>query len=246
MESAVGGLSWSMEQAISDPKAVRVIRRSRAARASRKSRMRKRIIAATCSVLLLGGGLSFGLSGLTAADAVYASVQKAKSLADLIGQRSPGERTEAQLTKNKRVRALARHRLPAPRLGTPPSAMDLAKILLPPAAGVPATNPVSVLQAPPVTLAQIVGPGGAIFVSPPGGGTPGGGTTPLVTPPGGSTPPGTTPSGGSNPPMITPPTSPELVPAVPEPGTWAMMLMGFGFIGWRIRREKPALQRFAA
>ena len=56
---------------------------------------------------------------------------------------------------------------------------------------------------------------------------------------------GTTPGGG-NPPMITPPTSPELIPAVPEPGTWAMMLMGFGFIGWRIRREKPVLQSSAA
>lgn len=198
--------------------------------------MRKRIIAATCSALLLGGGLAFTLSGLTAADAVYASVQKAKSLADLLSQRSPGERTEAQLTKNKRARALARHRLPAPKLGTPPTAMDLARILLPPGTEVPVTvsNPLPLMQAPPVTLAQIVGTpgGGGVIVSPPGsgGGTPPGGTTP----------------GGGNPPMITPPTSPELIPAVPEPGTWAMMLMGFGFIGWRIRREKPVLQSSAA
>jgi hypothetical protein len=46
--------------------------------------------------------------------------------------------------------------------------------------------------------------------------------------------------------MATPPTSPELIPAVPEPGTWAMTLLGFGFIGWRIRREKPALQLLTA
>ena len=126
--------------------------------------MRKRIIAATCSALLLGGGLAFTLSGLTAADAVYASVQKAKSLADLLSQRSPGERTEAQLTKNKRARSLARHRLPAPKLGTPPTAMDLARILLPPGTEVPVTvsNPLPLMQAPPVTLAEI-------------GGTPGGG-----------------------------------------------------------------------
>jgi hypothetical protein len=243
MESALKGLSWSMEHAISDPKVARAIRRSRAVRAARKSRKRKRIIAATCSALLLGGALSFSLSGLTAADAVYASVQKAKSLADLLAQRSPGERTEAQLTKHKRAGALARHRIPAPKLGTPPSAMELAKILLPPAVGapVPAANPASVLQTPPVTLAQIVGPGGAIFVSPPGGGTPGGGITPGgETPPGGGTPPGGETPPGGNPPIVTPPTSPELVPAVPEPGTWAMMLMGFGFIGWRVRREQPA------
>jgi hypothetical protein len=225
-----------MEHAISDPNIARAIRRSRAIRAARKSRMRKRIIAATSSALLLGGGLAFTLSGLTAADAVYASVQKAKSLAELLSQRSPGERTEAQLTKNKRARALARHRLPAPKLGTPPSAMDLAKILLPPVTEVPVTvsNFLPLMQAPPVTLAQIVGTpgGGGVIVSPPGsgGGTPPGGTTP----------------GGGNPPMITPPTSPELIPAVPEPGTWAMMLMGFGFIGWRIRREKPASQPLIA
>ena len=225
-----------MEHAISNPNIARAIRRSRAVRAARKSRMRKRIIAAACATMLLGGGLFFTLSGLTATDAVYASVQKARSLAELLSQRSPGERTEAQLTKNKRARALARHRLPAPRLGTPPSAMDLAKILLPPSTELPVavTNPVPLMQVPP-TLAQIVSP-------------PGGGSTPIVTPPGGSTPGGgitpgggTTPGGG-NPPMITPPTSPELIPAVPEPGTWAMMLLGFGFIGWRVRREKPASQ----
>ncbi len=28
--------------------------------------------------------------------------------------------------------------------------------------------------------------------------------------------------------------------AVPEPGTWAMMLMGFGAVGFAMRRRKPA------
>ena len=225
-----------MEHAISNPDIARAIRRSRAVRAARKARMRKRIVAGICATILLGGGLSFTLSGLTAADVAYASVQKARSLADLLSQRSPGERTEAQLTKTKRARALARHRLPAPKLGSPPSATDLAKILLPPATELPVAvvNPVPLLQAPP-TLAQIVGSpggGGGIFVTPPGGGggNPGGGTTP----------------GGGNPPMVTPPTSPGLIPAVPEPGSWAMMLLGFGFMGWRIRREKPALQLLTA
>ena len=219
-----------MEHANSDPNIARAIRRSRAARAARKSRLRRRIFVATCATMLLCGGLSFTLSGLTAADAVYASVQKAKSLADLLSQRSPGERTEAQLTKTKRARALTRHRLPAPKLGSPPSAKDLAKILLPPATELPvaAANPVPLMQVPP-TLAQIVSP-------------PGGGSTPIVTPPGGSTPGGGTTPGGGNPPLITPPTTPELIPAVPEPGTWAMMLLGFGCIGWRLRRDKPALR----
>ena len=29
-------------------------------------------------------------------------------------------------------------------------------------------------------------------------------------------------------------------PAVPEPATWAMMLLGFGAIGWHLRRRKAA------
>jgi hypothetical protein len=221
-----------MEHAISDPKVARAIRRSRAARAARKSRMRRRVIAAGCASLLLGGALSLSLSGLTAADALYASAQKARSLAEMLGQRSPGERTEAQLTKTKRARALARHRLPIlTDRPLKPNAMDLAKILLPPATDVPVSiaNPVPMMQVPPTSLASII--------VPPGGGAP------IVTPPGGSG--GGTPGGGS-PPLITPPTSPELIPAVPEPGTWAMMLLGFGFIGWRVRREQPAPQLLTA
>jgi hypothetical protein len=34
-----------------------------------------------------------------------------------------------------------------------------------------------------------------------------------------------------------------LTPAVPEPGTWAMMILGFGFVGWRLRRAKAAGQK---
>lgn len=36
------------------------------------------------------------------------------------------------------------------------------------------------------------------------------------------------------------------IAAVPEPGTWAMMLLGFGAIGVSLRRRKPALCALAA
>lgn len=34
-------------------------------------------------------------------------------------------------------------------------------------------------------------------------------------------------------------------PAVPEPGTWAMMLLGFGAVGFTIRRKRPSLLQAA-
>jgi hypothetical protein len=91
-----------------------------------------------------------------------------------------------------------------------------------------------------VALAQVQPPPtlGAI-VNPPSGGS-------AVTPPGGSSPPGggggtVSPPGGGGP--VTLPTSEPREPltppsAVPEPGTWALMLLGFGLVGWRIRRAK--------
>jgi PEP-CTERM motif-containing protein len=33
----------------------------------------------------------------------------------------------------------------------------------------------------------------------------------------------------------------SLVSSVPEPATWAMMLAGFGAVGWQFRRKRPAL-----
>lgn len=33
--------------------------------------------------------------------------------------------------------------------------------------------------------------------------------------------------------------------AVPEPGTWAMMLLGFGAVGFSMRRKRPALMQAA-
>ena len=57
--------------------------------------------------------------------------------------------------------------------------------------------------------------------------------------------PGFTPPGDSHdgPATFRHPSRAQLVPptsAVPEPGTWAMMLMGFGLIAWRVGRRPAA------
>jgi hypothetical protein len=154
---------------------------------------------------------------------VQAAVAKAQSLVDMLEKRSPGQRTEAQLTKTKHKQlALAKMRpLDRTRPALPPilpslanMPVELASIVMPPPELIPPIGQIDI--GPPPTLGAIV--------SPPGGG--GGG---VVGPPG----PGSPVSNPSEPkePIVVP-------PAVPEPSTWLTMLFGFGLMGWRIRRGK--------
>lgn len=202
-----------------------VIRRSRQARAAvERRRRRATVIAAFLALLLVGAGL-WTISAITGSNVVEAAVVKAQSLADLIGARSPGTRAAGELikTKAKHARALAKAR-PAPRSGLkqipmPKIAMaDVPQLLdttplVPAAADWQPPAPVGELAVPPPTLGAIVLPG-------PGAGVPPGATPPATVP-------------GSE------PKEPVHVPsAVPEPDTWASMLLGFALIGWHLRRRK--------
>jgi hypothetical protein len=150
----------------------------------------------------------------------------------LLDARSPGVRTAGELTKTKHKRVLA-ERETAPK-GVP---KNLAEVL---AAPISELGPLDI--SPPSELATILPPSGDVLVPPAGGGVifppPGGGV--LVPPGGGDTPPGggdNPPGGGDQPPGggDTPP------PALPEPGTWMTMILGFGLIGWALRRSRAAL-----
>lgn len=168
----------------------------------------------------------WSIGAATGTDMVEAAVTQAKSFADLIGRRSPGERTEAQLTKsrahaltrpqhNAAPRASFRH---APAVPKVKITADVAKLL----AGAPLPT---ALVAPPVSFPQLA------LEAPPSIGA-------IVAPPSGGTSPGGSPPASYPTPQ---PKSPIIVPsAVPEPGTWAMMLLGFALIGWRVRRKTPA------
>lgn len=199
------------------------IRRSRAVRAAGQSRRRRSLAIAVILAAALGGGGILSLDAFMGGNAVHAAVVEAKSLADLLSQRSPGQRTAAQLTKTKHSRALAKMRvLPHPTLTERPT--ELASVLM------PAPPEVSLDLAPPLPMASLIGPPpiAGLVVPPSGGGG--------VSPPGGG--------GGVSPPGTeTFPNEPH-VPvqsAVPEPGSWALMLLGFGLIGWRSRRSRPSL-----
>lgn len=172
---------------------------------------------AACAATIAGAPVAWFMAEPAAA-VVASAASEVRDLAEMLGQRSPGTRTEAQLNKHARVAAKI-HPKPATPSGhvnepVGPSTTALIDLLLPPVAPVTvASNELPPVIAPPTTLNEILNsmPGGQTFTPPSNGGT-----------------------------MRLPTSEPkELVTsAVPEPQTWALMLLGFGLIGWRIRRRK--------
>jgi hypothetical protein len=225
-----------MHRAEAQPNILRAIQRSRDAR-SRRRRRRALVIAAS-ALVGLPVALSLSLVAFPDNEVVQAAATRAQSLVDLISQRSPGARTQGELTKTKRLRshrAVAeapalpgRHPFIVPPIGRPP---ELAELLAsPPAVAGLSIGPLALLEGgpPPSLIGTIGGPPPSLIGTigaPPASGP--------VSPPGGSDTPVTNPAFPPEP--LGP--SPS---AVPEPGTWAMMIVGFGFIGWRLRSKKAA------
>ncbi|CAA9524624.1 MAG: hypothetical protein AVDCRST_MAG62-1342 [uncultured Sphingomonas sp.] len=187
---------------------------------------RRAFSAGACLLLAAAAGVPLGMSTM-GVDMGGPMVESAQRVMAMLDARSPGERTKAELTKAK----AARRKL---ALAAAPRQRALGKIIQPKAAvakpfvdaltaaPVAAVAPVLSSVAP---LAQVLAPpaaspiaiGGLIIAPPAGGGGGGGG--------GGGVLPG------------NPVTPPNQVPAVPEPSTWLMMLLGFGTVGWAIRRR---------
>lgn len=197
-----------------------VIRQLRAKRRRVAQRKRRHRIAGAAGALAFALSTAVAVAGFTGTDLVGAATARAESLADLLDQRSPGARIGGALTKTK-------HRTLAERSAPPAAAPeDLAQVIAPPeTAMVPVplgAAPDLEYLSPPQTLAslvappQVVGSGGCCGG---GGGKPG------------------TPGG-----PLSPPSAPPLqTPAVPEPATWMTMLLGFGFTGWALRRNRPGV-----
>ena len=224
-----------MDRTHLEPDIARAVRRSRRSRAAMRARRRRSALLVALIASALGGAGIWSIGAATGNDMVEAAVNQAKSLADLLEGRSPGERTQGQLIKTKHRHALAKMRgAPRPRTHEaiePKVAMvDLAKLLESPASVPPVAEAPPSLSPVDVTPPSI----GTILVPPPGElppGSPPGGSPPGGSPPG-STPPGTPPQ------VIVPVPS-----AVPEPGTWATMLIGFALVGWRMRRQAAPATR---
>ncbi|MCA1653823.1 MAG: PEPxxWA-CTERM sorting domain-containing protein [Sphingomicrobium sp.] len=150
----------------------------------------------------------------------------------MLSARSPGARATGQLadTKARKVAAAAPHERALAKV-RPPEALPetFVKPLFAPQLPVEAQAILPSLF--PIAAAPLLTPVGASvppvlgFVPPPGGGG-------VPTPPG-ITPPGITPT----------PTTTVTPPAVPEPGSWALMLMGFSVAGAALRRRRPRTAR---
>lgn len=176
-------------------------------------------------------GISSGTEALAKARDALA---KASDMAAMLAERSPGARTTAELTKTKRKHLASQpHERALGKIRRPVLPSQFLKALAPglETADVPPVvdlNPLIGPIAPPITLAEI-SPGDTL-AGPPGPGSPGfpgipiaGGGGPIFSPPPTNTPP-----------LILP-------PAVPEPATWAMMLLGFLGLGVQLRRVRAKL-----
>lgn len=140
----------------------------------------------------------------------------------LFAGRSPGERGEGALLPTKLAKAgpeervLSQVRDRDPGVGDPPPDPGLL-----PDADLPGSRVANGLPGGPAGGAPFAPFVGSPF-APPGG--PG---DPFIpgpgAPPGG--PPGTPPPGGG------------IASGVPEPGTWAVMILGFFAVGWAMRRR---------
>jgi len=149
------------------------------------------------------------------------------TVADILAGRSPGERLAGVLANLKHKRAPALHQRALPKVRRPanPLGAIVAAPPVPPIVPAPETPLYNVVNGTPAPVVAAATP------------IPGG--TPVVFP--GFTPP---PSGGGGfvtPPIVevpvTPPVTPPITPSVPEPSTWAMMLIGFALIGRALRQR---------
>lgn len=147
-------------------------------------------------------------------------------LMSLLDARSPGERAtgELALTKQKVVKT-ANFVKPSERaLGKivhpkPSATAEFIRAIAPPA---PDVSLLAVV--PPMTLADVIPP---VTSAPPLNGGVG-----IPTVIGSSSGPSSPTPLGLTPPIPTP------APAVPEPATWLMMILGFGMIGRSLRKRR--------
>lgn len=190
---------------------------------ARKLRHRTIAVAAAAAAALVGAPVTYAL--IAGNNDAMPFTEAARSFVNELLNRSPGARTDANLIKTKKK----------------PSSQMLSAAVMPKDNAISSTVPASLVDllspkmpiaefilppdAPPMPFAQLVPADEASLPIGPGGGggvgvVPSGGGGGVVSPPGETTP---------NPPVIS---------AVPEPSTWATMLLGFALTGGALRHRR--------
>jgi hypothetical protein len=186
------------------------------------------------------------------------------TVANLFDSRSPGQRAGGVLASLKLKRQIILHQRALPKIRRPVS--PLAGIVgappIPPVgtlpAGTPLYNVVNGTTRNPITVAQAGPPGGPPILFPSAPPLSGGGggviVPPIVTAP--QQPPASDTPVVNIPPIITAPqqppatdtpvVNPVITTPVPEPSTWAMLLLGLAMIGNILRRTRRASVKTAA
>jgi hypothetical protein len=200
-------------------------RKIRTGHQRRTRRARRHFLLVGSGALALALTSALSIASLSGVDVAGAAVARAQSIADLLARRSPGQRTEAHLTKTKHKHfAVLAERQPAEAPPVPAIEKPLVEAFLPPVAAPVIPEEIANVEqlAPPIPAVFTPGSGGVIFSPCCGGGGPGGGGGPPPNQP---------------PPNQPPPNQP---PPVPEPSSWAMMIAGFALTGFALRRSRAA------
>src|SRR4051812_20340671 len=92
-----------MERGVTKSNIPGAVRRSRAARKRLRARPRRMLALGASALLSIPAAVTLSLVGLPNQDMLQAAVARAANLADLLAQRSPGDRTQGQLMKTKRL-----------------------------------------------------------------------------------------------------------------------------------------------
>lgn len=192
--------------------------------------MRPRVstLAAVLIALLIAVAVALPLPNLGGASIAITAIHRAKSFVELMHQRSPGKRLVGHLAQTKHKKLAVHERaLPKIRRRAPQRvAMIAFPSALPPAL-VEAFGPALPMQMASLEAVP-VGPFSEqpLWPFPPS--TPSGG---FILPP-------------TEIPTPTPPVGPIAPPkaALPEPGSWAMMLLGFAVLGWGLRSREDREQ----
>jgi hypothetical protein len=206
--------------------------------ASGRARRAKHAAARRRRQMILAGAITFtaiiaaplSVASYLGVESSLPGVSAAKSFMAMMAERSPGDRTKAELTRTKHRSVAAPKQRALGKITPPAPPKEFVEAIAPPP---PKIADVVPLAAVPTTLGPLlIGPsfpGGVVI--PPSAPTPGGTGGP-VSPP------------GEEPPIEPPPPeepvepTPTTPPVVPEPGTWATMLLGFGLTGVMIRRRR--------